>query len=481
MSYYYPQAAVKLRILFEDFKLTSDSATQVPYEFNVIAKNVTVHRNDYKTTDTFDMEIDFKNFPFDPRAIRYCGVVIYMQDMGSVYNLDGSLNKLKPGAPTIVDPTITNAVFAGFVDEDTVTFDDTRRMVHFSGRDFTALLIDQKYQTNAPITNLSIPIDQVISTLLKSFAATQQLQIVNKTGAELPALSQYYNDFTSPMGIYKNPSGGQESYWDIIQKLASQAGLICYIFLDTLVLATPRNQLSTSDDIKFIYGQNVKRFELKRKLGRLKNFNIQVRSRFQKDVITANIPEEASPEWCAKYGIARQSVNIPVMKPDGSLDTSVTHKAPYLSFPIPNIGSKQQLIAIGQTIYEQYSLQQLEGSMTTMEMLGRGQSVHGNNKKSFTKYDLTQIKKGQTIQLEIDTDDLNKISRLTTYSARTQYLVQKNYNPKIAALFARTMGRFSPRFQIKSYTMDMNSDSGFKLDIQFYNILDLSQISIGEI
>ena len=101
MSYYYPQAAVKLRILPEDFQLTSDASLQLPIEVIVQAKKLTVTRNDYKTTDTFNMTIDYKNFPFDPRTIRACGVIIYMQDMGQ-------------GGQKLV-PSQANAVFSGFI------------------------------------------------------------------------------------------------------------------------------------------------------------------------------------------------------------------------------------------------------------------------------------------------------------------------------------------------------------------------------
>lgn len=487
MSYYYPQAAVELRILPEDFKLTSDASKQVPQRVMVIPKSVSVSVNDYKTTDTFNMELDYKNFPFDPRSIRSCGVVIYLQDMQSLVLADGSQNTLNPGASTSLNPSIPNAVFLGFVDEDHIEFNDMTQTVKLTGRDVTALLIDQKYQTNTPIA-LTQRLDLAIMNLLQAFAATQKIEVdasrITGGAASLPTLAQFYPDFGSPLAGHKNV-GSKESYWEIIQDMVNRAGLICYMgikistdgknLVPAIFLTTPKNQITTKeDDIKFVYGKNIKNLQLKRKLGRLKNFNLLVRSRVDKEVIFAKIPEEAEETWAKEFGISREPAKVPVLKPDGSLDTTTSQIAPYITFPVPNIADKQQLIKIAQTLYEQYSLQQLEGQFDTMEMLGRGTSRQPKEDPfgPFNKYDLVHIQKGQTISLEIDSDDLASISRLATVGERTQYLIRRNYDQTIASILASTMGKFSPRFQIKSYTMTLNQDQGFKLTVMFQNIIN---------
>ena len=474
MSYYYPRAIVKLRVLPEDFQLTSDASKQTPQEFNVQARNVTVNVNDHKTADSFTAEIDYKNFPFDPRACRYVGVVIYMQDMTSLLNPDGSQKKLIPSD--------SNTVFSGFVDEQTVNFDDTKQTVHFEGRDFTALLIDQKYAENVPIT-LDQPLDKILGLFLSTFKATQQITVDNRTGVfntvtnkwdspPLPTLGQYFPDFSSPMGNAKNP-GSHESYWEIMQDMVHRAGLICFIALDKLVLTTPRNLYSNANDIKFIFGQNVKTLMYKRKLGRFKGFNVLVRSRVEKTVLEAKIPEEATDEWCKSFGITKQAQVVPVLKPDGTVDSTQSKKAaPYISFPVPDIGNKEQLVKIGQTVYEDYSRQQLDGEMETREMLGH--SGRDQKDANYKAYDLTNLEIGQPIAIELGIDDLNSISRIKSEAERTQYLVQRNFSPKVARIFANTMGKFSSRFYTKNYTISMGEDDGFKLKISFINIIELS-------
>jgi hypothetical protein len=461
MSYYYPQACLKLRILLEDFKLISDASLQRPYEIVVVAKDFTINVGDHKTTDSFTAEIDYKNFPFDPRAIRSCAVVAYIQDMKSIYREDGSLN-------TIV-PKDENAVFAGFVDTDEVTLDDSNQIVRLEGRDFTALLIDQKYDESGPIDQ-GRPIDQSITSFLAKFKATQQLTVINKTGGTLPTLAQYYPGFGQSHLAGQRNTGTHESYWDIISDMVHKAGLICYIHLSSLVITTPRNLYGTNSDIKFVYGQNIKMLTWKRKLGRLKNFNILVRSRSGKEVIEAKIPEEATPEWCKSFGIQRAQAQVPVLKPDGSLDNTTLHPAPYVSFPIPNISNKDQLIRIGQTVYEDYSRQQLEGSLETYEMLGH--SGADERDPSYKVYDLTQLDIGQPLCIEIEKDDLAQISRLRTVGERRHHLEVRGYSPELAAIFAKTLGKFSPRFYTKGYTLSLNQDTGYKLKIEFINIIE---------
>lgn len=490
MSFHYPQCAVQLRILPEDYQLKSDPTTQQTYVVNVLAREVVVNRNDYKTTDTFSMEIDYKSFPFDPRTIRACGVAIFMQDGGSLEN------RIVPDAKTQMNPAQSNCVFIGFVDEDEIEFDDSGRRVKFTGRDCTALLIDQKYQVNSPIFPTQ-PLDVVLTNLLAAFSATQVIKVINTTGGTLPAPASYYADFGSKLAGGVNVGGGaKESYWDIIQHLVGEAGLICYMGLTSkngpsvpaLFLSTPKNQnaaidpvtgqqaTQTADDIKVIYGKNIKRLELKRKLGRLKNINIMVRSRVGKQVLTAKIPLEATPSWCKAYGIQQAEVQIPVLRPDGSVDATQLHPAPYLSFPYKKVANKAQLVQIGQTIYEQYSLQMLEGSFETKEMLGFGMGPSGPQLTGPVQqrvFDLTQIQKG-TLSIEVNPEDMAGVSRLQTVESRAQYLLGRGYEDTIASLLAKTIGKMSPRFQIKDYTMAINDD-GFKLSVRFWNLIDNSQ------
>lgn len=500
MSYYFPQATIELRILPEDFKLRS-KATDQTYSIFCQARNVTVVRNDYKTSDTFTAEIDYKNFPFDPRTIRSCGVVVYMQDMRKLYKSDGSENRLVPGDPTDLDPSVTNAVFMGFVDDSEISFDDNGRKVSLKGRDMTALLIDQKYDTQK-VLFFTKPLDVSIKTFLASVPALANIEVINNTDdptATLPVPASLDASHGQKLGGGMNTGGGaRENYWEIIQEIVGRCGLVCFMGItnkngnlkSAIIITTPKNQArnlsaagsslsgvgETLDDIKIIYGQNIKSMSMKRKLGRLKNFNIAMKARVGKNVITARIPEEANADWCKKYGIKREQVKIPTLRPDGTIDANSLRAAPYITFPFPGnkITTHAQLVLAGQTAYEQYSLQMLEGTFETHEMLGRGTSKGSNflDDLSWKPYDLTQIRKGQTICIEVDPQDLDGISRLSTEEQRADYLERRGYKREVASIFAQTIGKMSPRFMIKDYTMSVGQEDGFKLVVNFYNLVD---------
>lgn len=467
MSFYFPQACMKLRILPEDFRLVSDASLQKPYELFIQVKDITVNVNDHKTSDSFTAEIDYKSFPFDPRSIRSCGVVVYLEDMKKLLKEDGS--------PNNIVPTQNNAILAGYVDEDLVTFNDSARKVRLEGRDFSSLLIDQKYKENSPISQTE-PLDVTIANFLQVFPATRELKVVNRTGkATLPTLGEFYKGFDNPLGAARNV-GKHESYWDIIQDMVHKAGLIAYFDLDQLIITTPRNLYNADRDLKIIYGQNVKELTWKRKLGRFRNFNILVRSRVEKTVTEAKIPLEAEDAWCASFGIPKEEVKVPVLKPDGTVDnTAEGRQAPYIAFPIPNIGSKEALIQIGQSVFEDYSRQQLEGTIDTREMVGHSGVDH--NDPNFHAYDLTQLDVGQPLAIELGLDDISKISRLASEDERITYLRRRGYALEIASVFARTMGRFSPRFFTKGYILSLKED-GFSLKIDFINIIELSYVGI---
>jgi hypothetical protein len=165
-------------------------------------------------------------------------------------------------------------------------------------------------------------------------------------------------------------------------------------------------------------------------------------------------------------------VTIPILLPSGATDTTASHPAPVISFSVPNIATEEALIPIGESAFEDYSRQQLEGNLTTHDMEGHA----GNpiDPRNFHTYDLTQLELGQPLAIEIATDDLLSISRIATLADRTQYLIERNYSPDIASVFAASMGKFSPRFFTKDYVITISQDTGFKLSIGFVNIIELS-------
>lgn len=473
MSVYFPQLCATVRVLWEDFNLKTQASKLVAYSATVQVKSCTVNVNDYKAADTFDMELDYKSFPFDPRAIRSMAVTIHLEDLKKL--VDPST-----GQHTVIKPTEENIIFTGYADEETITFSESSRTVKISGRDFTALLLDQKYLRGSPIT-LNQPIDVVIKNILNAFpesgAAVLAQKVVNKTNSKvLPTLAQYHPDFGQKLAGQKT-AGKHETVWEIIQDIVSKAGLICYVHLDQLIISEPRVLYDANAAVRFVYGQNVTNLELKRKIGRQKGFNVQVRCLVPKTktVLTANIPEEATAEWSKATGVSRIRVQVPQLLPDGGQNEQAkNHDAPFLPFRLTGIGSKTQLVVIGQKIYEELARQEFEGSFDTREMLAHmGKSPDAPNYKQISL--VTDLNIGDPISLEIDQGDLHGIQRFDTTEARQHYLQMRGYAEDVAAIFAQTMGQMSTVFYTKAYRFSWSDSDGYKLHVEFLNFLELDR------
>jgi hypothetical protein len=461
MSFYYPQAAMTLRVVWEDFGRDQVASLQQVYALPIVARRVTVNINDYTQADSFDCEIDYKQFPFDPRTIRACGVTISMQNMGKLFQDNNALNQIIPNE--------NNTVFIGFADEEGIKLDEQSRVVRLEGRDFTALLIDEKYR-GGPI-DLNRTVDQILSQLLVELPSNLQakLSLDNRVIGALPNLGQFAPDFNE-MGTKKNTKRN-ESYWDVIQDLVSRAGLIAYIELDRLVISKPRVLYDKKQAKRFIYGKNLKTLEFKRKIGRMKNFNIVVRSLLveSKQVIEAVIPEESKDDWSLATGIPQKRIQIPNMNADGT--PGEPKDAPFIAFRVSNIGSKDQLIEVAQKIYEEIGRQQIEGSFMTQEM----ETVDGQNRC----FDILLLRNGTPVSIEIDQGDLKGLSKAGSTSEKVKFLTQRCYEPKVAQVLAESLGRFPMIFYTKSVKFTIDQENGFQIDVDFINFIETPTRGLG--
>lgn len=445
-----------LQIKWEDFS-SKDPIFEDLYEIKVIAKRVTVNINDYTQADTFSAEIDYKSFPFDPRCIRALGCTIHIEDKGQVFKPDNRLN--------MIVPSDENIVFSGFADEESLDFDDMNRVVKFEGRDFTGLLIDAPYPGKT--LDLGKPINQVARDMLDLLPAAEKIVVVNRTdSAELPTLAKYAPGF-QPLGTDRSGKK-KESYWDVLQDIVGRAGLVAFIELDKLVITKPRAIYGDTRPINFIYGRNLKSLTYKRKLGRQKGINIIVRSidLEGKNVLEAKIPLEAKDDWLQEMTLLGEEQTIEKVGADGQIKEE---KAPYHGFNVPNIASKDQLIEIGQGLYEEIGRQQIDGHMKTLDMCILQNKV---------RFDLVKVRNGTPIQIDIDQGDMQGIKRLADVTEREKFLIARCYPKNIARAFARTLGKYKTRFYTKSVEFTLDQENGFELNIEFINFIELGNKGI---
>lgn len=513
MSVYFPQGVVQIRAILEDFGYNSNARLNTPYIWTVVAKRLRVNLNNYKEADTFSCEIDYKNFPFDPRIIRSCGVSIYLENKKEIFDVAGNkaLDLIKPG--------YDNIIFQGFADTDKMELNQSNRTVTLEGRDFTALLIDRPYLGDPIVTTK--PLDQTIQDLLNQLTETKTdptqpglgLKLDNQTGEILPTLAKLAGATEALAGVYNSKSN--KSYWDIIQELIGNTGLICYVSLDRLIITKPRNLYDRKKSKVFVYGRNVKSLEYERKLGRQKGFNVRVVALdFEgKDLLTANIPEEATDAWCKDIGIKKEAIKVPTAKapaadtnanPNNPNTIDLTKKtnshsrpqpqnaqgaleketAPYMVFRISNIQDKAHLVEIGQKIFEELGRQQIEGKLETREM-----NIYTPETKDL--FQATKFRIGTPIEIRVDQGDLEGIPTLLKPAARNvgdndtpqqhdvrkktiaARLKQRGYKDQIADALAEALTLFDTPFYTKDIEMTLDQENGFSMNLGFINFIEL--------
>lgn len=459
MGVYFPQCTAILRVRWENVKPNNNSFEEVS-DLPILCKSVRVSINDYTQADTFDIEVDYKNFPFDPRCIRAVAVTIAMEDAKRVFSGDNSLKYIVPR----ISGNNPNVVFIGFADEERITFNDSTRTVRLEGRDYTALLIDKKYNKGA--ISLEDTVDKVIAGILADAKETEAIKLNNQVQGDLPILSSYWGEkdlLSGKRGVKKD-----ETYWDVIQDIVRRAGLIAYIELDKLVLAKPRNIYDKTKAKKFVYGKNLLSLEFSRKIGRRRGFNIVVRSLNlnSKEVLEAKIPAEATQEWSDATGISNTEVKLKTLKADGTAEVKEKEDvAPYMSFLVADVSSKDHLIEIGQQLYEEIGRQEIEGNMETAEMA----TADGLNKE----FNILQARNGTPLQIFLEQGDMKVLADSNKNRANVaQYLISRGWPSKVATIFSQKYNEFSNIFYTKSVEFTLNNESGFRAKFDFVNFIE---------
>lgn len=464
MSTYFPQVVMEITALWEDYKRGSARDSKAgSNKFTVTPHQVSVSINDYRTADTFSCELDYKNFPFDPRSIRSMQVTIYVEDMKS---LQTGANRIKPREETVI--------FAGFADEASIELDEDDRLVKFSGRDQTSILIDTRWDgTLVDLGNEKL--DSILKRILGKLDSTRDLKFQNRTGGALPTLSQIPGGFGESAGGQeselrkKRNSKVNESYWDVIQDLVGKAGLIAYIEIDTLVVTKPNALYEKADSKQFVYGHNVSLLEMKRKIGRLKDINLKLVSmnpRLANPVIECFIPMDATPEFKKRLKLPDGHIMVERVNVDGEKEKE-PEPAPVIAFNIPRAPSRTRLIEIGEGIFEEMSRQQIEGKLKTGEMLTRD--------RNGLEFDLTKLRIGTPIEIRIDNHDLVGMRDVDSEDDRRNYLIRRGYESRVADYLAKAYTGFESPFYTKSVEISVGADHGFELTVEFINFIELKE------
>ncbi len=474
MTYYYPQAALSLRIRFEDFG-ASDPLTGKTLEFNCIPKDVTVSINGYSKADTFSCTLDYKNFPFDPRTIRSLGVSIFLEDiLAQTEERSGAPKQIKPVHNLKLNQS--NAIFLGFADEDTIRFDEENREISFEGRDFTSLLIDTPWDSNQTLQKNTF-FENMIQNILVRLPSTKDIKVDLRNIDDIPPLAKFEPDY-NPLAGEKNRKKN-ESYWDVIQDLARLAGVIIFMELDKLIITKPQAMYDKKKVKHFVWGKNLTNLEFKRNLGRTKDFNVSVRSLLIEDKRPEQVvlPRDGTYAWSLKTGIPLKDVETITYDTHGKEQKRV---APAVAIRLSNIQDRDHLISVGEGIFEEYSRQQLKGTLETADMFVKMGKVEEGPLRQLsiarlTDFDVTKIRQATAIQIGIEDEELKMLRKLGNKEQKVNYLVTRGYKKKVAEALASALDRFSMTFYTNAIEYRLSANEGFSCNIEFINWIELPE------
>ena len=485
MKVYYPKCVALIDLIAHDY---GDQNQKPEFHFLVSPTSCSVNINAYNLADTANLAVRFEDFPFDPRLIRSLRVTILILD----------LKDLRDFTSADVQNNLDKVVFTGFADTHKIQLGQSERMVQVECRDYTALLIDSTFD-NANLEDaegkrlrkirLDRPVKAIIKDLLSNVPAAKNIEIDDRSGRgeqnfkkAVPNFSLVSGEEVSD-GLY-HYADKNETYWDVIVSLCEAAALVCYIELDKLVLTTPRilyeGGIQNKKTLQFIYGFNLMALEFFRNLGKKKKFNILLRSFNVRENkrLQVSIPRDADKAWADSMNVDKAIQKIKELNTEGVAES---RNAPAFTFLLSD-KTKQELVDYGQKVFEEIVRQQLEGSCETNEMVV--------NDDRGVEFDLTQIKVGTPVKIEIAQEDVRNILRTgsggekISDGQRVAYLMRRGYPQRTAEALikavAKGTGKLRPTFYTREAVFDF-SDQGFACRIGFVNYIQLGSLEGGKV
>lgn len=288
-----PRCRATIQFVLDGYA-TGPGSEDEPITVDVFPKTATVHGNGYQQADSWSLGFDYMDLPFDPNLIRAGAVEIYLFDAGSVLGDEPALSRQYGQAqgsakgPDAIDKAALDTdsiseraytgtgepAIAGLFDDESLRLDDDGKWVTISGQDYTAELIRKQWPPTASGRARRIPVgsrlDMWAASILKEADPGQRLtvRIKDVDVATLP--------FVGSVEIANHRRGipvqQNTSYWDVLYKVCTRYGFICYIKGWDFVVAKPKNLDDVSDrnTRTLAWGKNLKSLELTRHLGKEK-------------------------------------------------------------------------------------------------------------------------------------------------------------------------------------------------------------------
>lgn len=428
MATTYPNCVAVMNVLLQGVSLSDIDKMQ---SYEVIPKSVSIERNSYRAADTFSMDIDYKDFPLDPRTVSSILITIYLGDTQT--------------ANTTLLKNSTTEAFIGYVDEPETRLSKDGETVSFRGRDFTSLFLDFRW-TGAAI-DLNMPFSTAIQKFIDTIPSLKEGDV--KPVFMDPSIGS--TNLGSILSRTKWATRPQDDAWTVLSDLCGALGTTPVYELDDLKIHTADTFYNFRNTVYFKYGQNILTLNYKRNYTESKT--VQVRAicwdAKKRELSTAIYPTVVVP----RQRISKKKKKL------------YNEPIPYMDWYVPGGGySTADLLEIAKGVYEKQALEQIEGEMETAEMY----DLLGNP--------VWQLKNGDTIILNIGGATPYTYQELIGKSSATaanEFLKAGSEVQRGAALlFSKAWAeaeKFQATFYVKRARHEWSRDRGYTLNVEFIN------------
>jgi hypothetical protein len=242
--------------------------------------------------------------------------------------------------------------------------------------------------------------------------------------------------------------------WAVWQQCVGMCGLISFIRKDQCIVTLAQDYYSDSNPPRLVWGQNILEMSEARSSD-LAGKGVGVTSF---DPLTNRTLESFYPPLGS-------SPSKRALSSGGALSDH------YEMFPYTGITDQATLDGLARRIWEERSRQELEGQLSTVEMVA--DTVGGDS------FDLLTLGPGDAVRVEFQEKDKEALRHIPTVEGRIAYLTARGYSDGVAELIAKDADAFTaapPEFCVKRVTVDFQTDAeggSFQVQINYANRLQV--------
>jgi hypothetical protein len=460
----YPECRINISAVFDGFG-GPDTPTVIT---DILPYSVNVHLNSYKEADTWEVIFDAKRFPFSPELLRSAAVEVYLY--------------LKPDqTSSVIWNHPDNLIATGLVDQATLTEDQDGGKISFSGRDYTALMIDRQWDPTksgkagrVPDGNLQEVVQQLVDEATNEDISGRTLTVKLYDVDIGPEVSNVASTVLKNKVTIKKTTHSKtrkkrgvavkadSTYWDVIYKLCLSYGFIVFVKGFEVWITKPHVlQTLAESQFRVAYGRNLDKLEVERKLSKEATPQIVVRSYDPKNkqVIEGSYPSETDIAAQKKgKGVGKNSKTLFGITGVG------TKKEEFKVFTVPDVKDIQTLNEIAKTTY--YTLARGEGVIrfSTPQL------------RDLNNADLTKLRAGDSVLITWDAFNAEQMQDPNkTKQQKISTLMSLGYSFDIAALVADQYAKldyFRQAFYVKEVNITWDKDKGAAIDCEAMNFIN---------